>query len=210
MCEKYLNAIEGKHNEAELTESLLNLIRILKSAVFYATGNTYVRPIVLIDEIGKPLLFAAKYGFSEKMRAFYDAFLDIDHYELTLGMCTTSFAPLNMDIQYNLPYLKDIPINECWPISEYCKDIGVALEVSRRRCEGWHEIRYFDRSVTMLEAYQELQTQYVGNGSVACATNIQLTADVSFLVNEKRHWIETERKKEAKTKRLKKAKEKAE
>ena len=96
--------------------------------------------MILIDEAGKPLLYAAWYGYYQEFKDFYDRFLEIDHYEMDFGIVTTSFAPENVDVDYDLKYIHDVPVNEVNPLRRVCEQNGIILnteykpEIGRASC----------------------------------------------------------------------------
>ena len=55
---RYLDVIEGVSDEERLKSSLVNMVRFLRYGRRY--HDYYYRPLILIDEISRPLLYADK------------------------------------------------------------------------------------------------------------------------------------------------------
>ncbi len=66
----YLDVIEGICGTDELKKSLLSMVRFVRYGL--TPKGDYFRPLILIDEISRPLLYAAKYGYLKEMTEFYN------------------------------------------------------------------------------------------------------------------------------------------
>lgn len=73
--ERFIDAIEGARAEKELSSSLRELVYDITNAGHVDQDRK--RPMILIDEVSRPLLFAYRHGFDAKMTAFFNDFLDI-------------------------------------------------------------------------------------------------------------------------------------
>lgn len=206
--ECYLDVIEGSCSEKELSQSLLELVRYLRYSVHSDRYNAN-RPLILIDEVSRPLLLSAKYGYYEQMLAFMDAFLNIDHYEMTAGIITTSFAPANTDVAYDLKYISNIPVNEFEPLKSVSKANGIILSdiTGRQYCANYS--RYFEALMDLESCCEELLKEdeiSIENFNYS----ISFGMDISNEISEKRKWIEEERIREEQTRKKMLEKEKKE
>ena len=129
------------------------------------------RPMIFIDEISRPLIMSIRNGYEEELRAFYDTFLDIDHYEKTSGIYTTSFAPENTKISYGLKYIKDISVS-C--DSYYGQNTNDSTSISNTS------------SCCNANMYYSLSDSNVDY-------NIKLPIGWPEIIAEKRKWIEEKR-----------------
>ena len=123
--EKYLDIVEGSSTEEELSHSLLMMVTSLR---FYSDFYSDVaRPMIFIDDLARPLYYAAKFGYLDKLRKFLDAFLKIDYYEQTNGLIATSYAPLNTNIYLYIWGIRNVPVNEIEPLANFCRRQGMVL-----------------------------------------------------------------------------------
>ena len=205
--EKYLNIIEGKCSEEELSGSLLNLVHIIRWD--YRHDGLCKRPMIFIDEVSRPLLYAAEYGFEDKLRRFYDTFLDIDHYELTGGIYTTSYAPINTDVSFNLKYIGDKPVNAIPVLLDFGKERGLKLQEGVQRSLFWPFRGYFERKVNLKACFHEMELdRTITRGK--CNLNISIDNDTLVFISQKREWIEQSRIEEEKATQRKKEAERKE
>ena len=182
----YLDVVEGLCDETDLTRSLLHMVLYLREKHNVPSE----RPMIFINEISAPLLFAEKYGYFDKLKAFYDGFLDIDHYELTGGIITTSYAPANTDVKYNLKYIQDVPVNVIPSLASYCESAGMRLD--RIPEDSWYRFwnRHFDEQVGISDCYYRWREECGDAETGACAApSIQLTDEQKTMIKGKREWI---------------------
>ncbi|WP_036608786.1 AAA family ATPase [Oribacterium sp. P6A1] len=190
---EYLDIIEGTCNDKLLSRSLVKIVHL--SRMRRTLGGCHERPMIFIDEISKPLLYASEYGFYNDLQKFYDDFLEIDHYELTGGIYTTSFAPLNTDVKYKLKYISDRPVNDVEPLAIYCLSHSMAMNMDcQRRIHGW-DYRYFDKEITLSECFHVYKKEYKDKCARETGEEIALSPEMKALVCEKRKWIKEEEKK---------------
>ncbi len=171
-CEKYLDVIEG-HSD-RLSKSLLDLIYYLD------------RPKIFIDEVSRPLLYAAKYGYLHTMREFLGEFLRIDYYELTRGITTTSYAPLNTNVDFGFSFLENVPVNEIEPLAKLCENKGFILE-KRKYFDS-----YFQRDINLAECY-ECFVKESHDDKIVLDYDIALSPETKKYIAEKRQWIQVEK-----------------
>ena len=186
--ERYLDTIEGKLDEEKLSRSLLNLVYDIRRCA----KESYVRsrPLILIDDVSRPIFYAAKYGFYKELMSFYDRFFDIDHYELTYGIVTTSFAPANVDASYYLKYITDEPVNRFEPFFSVSTKNGV--ELSPINIEQWiqtHE--FFYERLDFEKSFNEMRIPD-GGQELKCM-EISLDTDLQGYIDQKRKWIKEQR-----------------
>ena len=150
--------------------------------------------MILIDEAGRPILYAAHYGYLEEMKKFYDRYLEIDHYEMDFGIVTTSYVPANVDVQYHLKYIEDVPVNEFAPLRRICAKNGIDLKTDYQvRCGFCRE--YFDESCDLDACYDEMVKE-TGTEEVNDHLSIVLTEKIRKDLGRKRAWIEHCKKEE--------------
>lgn len=188
---RYLDVIEGVSDEERLKSSLVNMVRFLRYGRRY--HDYYYRPLILIDEISRPLLYADKYGYLKEMTGFYDAFLDIDHYEMTAGIVTTSYAPVNTDVHFELKYISDVPANQYEPMKAIGRNNGIELVEPHRVINYWKGDRYFDKIITLEECFDELLGEKDFSEPVLSRYEVVLSTDIRSFVDAKRKWVNNER-----------------
>ena len=193
--EEYLNIIDGSCTERELAGSLRNMVHLIRTSYSHAENCT--RPMIFIDEVSRPLLYAAEYEFEDRLRSFYDTFLDIDHYELTGGIYTTSYAPANTDVHFRLKYIEDKPINTIPALLEFGKKNGLSLQDEAQKSYFWPHTRYFNRTLNLKECFHKMVCES-DDLKEDCDLNIHLDAEVHSFISQKRKWIEESRIKEEK------------
>ncbi len=181
----YLDVIEGKVDKEKLKKSLVEMVRFVGCG--QRNEHYYNRPLILIDEVTRPLLYAAKYGYLEEMRDFYDGFLDIDHYEMTSGIITTSFAPANTDVHFDLKYIKDVPVNQYEPMKSICKSNGIELVEPHVEGDYSNNHRYFDAFVTFEQCFDKLISEKSFLEPPLSQYEIELSPEMKSFVVEK--WI---------------------
>lgn len=190
----YIRIIEGKSDVSELEASLRHLIYCLRRSVKGDRNSR--RPMIFIDEISRPLLLAAGLGFIREMKLFFDEFLEIDHYELTGGIFTTSYAPLNTDVAYELKYIGNKPVNKIIPLADYCSSNGLNLDRDLMARHSWSSIRYFDKCISLEECYKEWLSTIEDPCGFSCDYSIVLDEKYSNLISGKKKWVEKQRKSE--------------
>lgn len=186
----YIKIIEGRGNQSELEYSLQNLVYCLRRSV--KGDRDSKRPMIFIDEVSRPLLFAAGYGFGKEMSSFFDKFFEIDHYELTGGIFTTSYAPLNTDVLYKIKYISDKPINAIGPLADFCTRKGFQLVTDLRRGYCWPYNRYFDTCISLEECFAGLPS---GTEDNVHSDSYEIVLDGKLLafIDRKKKWIEEQR-----------------
>ncbi len=189
--DRYLDIIEGESDEEALTQSLLNMVRFVRYGQHF--DDYYFRPLILIDEISRPLIYAAKYGYIKEMTKFYDEFLNIDHYEMTAGIITTSFAPANTDVHFGLKYIEDVPVNEYEPFRIICEKNGINLVESHREWDNFEGDRYFDKAITLDECFDELIRDNDFSEPQLSRFEIKLSPEARSFVAGKRIWVINQR-----------------
>lgn len=200
-CEKYIDVLEGSCDTETLSGSLLNMVYSLRRS---NQGNRKSnRPMIFIDEISRPLLYSAEYGFYEELQRFYDEFLEIDHYELTGGIYTTSFAPVNTDVEYSLKYISNVPINDIEPIAAHCLDSGIDLNMDFKKIIIWTGTRYFDVQISLLECYKRFSEEVEEERMRSKITAIELDVGIRYEIYKKRKWISNKKKAEEECERIK-------
>ena len=207
--ERCLDIIEGTCDQDVLACSLLEMVHIAR----HHSGPGYhsCRPIILIDEVSRPLIYAAEYGFLNEMQSFMDSFLDIDHYELDGGIITTSFAPPNVDVDLRLIHLDNVPVNDIEPLARFCEQRGIELRADYRRRMGWRTMRYFDTCIDLKDCFAELTKTSkdmptatgqaavgMGASQATCtvahrSTRIALSDETLAFVREGRDWARQQR-----------------
>lgn len=204
-CEAYLDVIEGKCDIKELGYSLHRMVNC-----FRCSNRVKDRALILIDEAGKPLLYADQYGYYQELKAFYDRFLDIDHYELDLGIVTTSYAPENVDVHYDLKYIQDIPVNEIKPLRLVCERNGInLLDTNPTKMYFFSGNRYFDRWISLRACFEV----FTENDAFIPEKNdyeILLNEGIKKEIARKRKWIEKSRIKAEERRREEEARSKRE
>jgi len=184
-CGKYLDFIEGTEDEDALTRSLQEMVRAIK----WRRGRE-PRPLILIDELGRTLLYAQQYGYLNEMRAFLDRFLEIDHYEEDIGIVTTSYAPANVEVNYHLKYIGDEPVNKFKPLAEISRRNGIELEPCLKRNDWYWDSRYLGKSINLQGCFEEMMS-----GNEVPENNqavIHLDESVQRNIQRKRRWIQEE------------------
>ena len=205
--EGYLDILDGNCCESELAGSLLKMVHLIRLSDKYTEIHT--RPMIFIDEVSKPLLYAAEYGFEDRLKSFYDTFLDIDHYELTGGIYTTSYAPTNTNVYFDLKYIEDKPINTIPALLEFGKKSGLSLQDDVQESYFWPHNRYFDRTINLKECFHEMLCES-GDFKEYCDFNTHPDAEILGFISQKRKWIEETRKKEEKELQRRKEEERIE
>ncbi|WP_185752390.1 hypothetical protein [Butyrivibrio sp. AE2032] len=181
--EFYLNVIEGISDERELARSLGDIAHFVRCG---RQSQYCFRPLILIDEVSRPLIYAAKYGFLDEMKEFYDAFLDIDHYEMASGIITTSFAPANTDVHFDLKYIQDVPVNQYEPMKSICKSNGIELVEPKREKGSLYNNRYFDDIVSLEQCLDKLIAEESFIESPLSRYEIELSPEIKSFVSSKR------------------------
>lgn len=206
--DRYLDVIEGECDDEALKKSLVDMVRYVRYGKRF--NEYYFRPMILIDEISRPLLYAARYGYLDEMEEFYDAFLEIDHYEMTAGIVTTSFAPANTDVHFGLKYITDVPVNEYEPMKIICQCNGIDLAEPHREGDYWIGYRYFDEAISLKACFEELIKDKSYKEPPLSRYEIELSREARSLVTSKRIWVINKRYEHEESEKKKKAREKLE
>ena len=202
--EQYLDVLEGRCDEKKLKKSLLELVYHIRFRYRWNNrrGISSENPLILIDEISKPLLYAANYNFLSEMQEFLDGFLEIDHYELTAGIITTSYAPINTDVFYDLKYIRNEPVNNLEPLKHYCLDRNIPLDLEFQNMHySYCGRRFFSTKISLEECFSRMKEEYetVSNSSDTMIAGektylINISKEMRSFISDKRHWIEEARK----------------
>lgn len=195
----FLDMIEGKSTRQNLQRSLLEMVYLSRRS-----GNRNDCPLILIDEAGKPLLYAAKYGYLNQLMPFYDAFLEIDHYELTFGIMTTSYAPIDTDVPYSLKYLRNKPIHLVEPCRRIAVQNGIVPGKVIESRYLFNDRRFFHREISLKECFNEMVNQEGFSSEENNSYPIVLPEEAMVLIAEKRAWIVQRKREDAVTKRKQK------
>ena len=205
--EWFLDVEEGICDVEKLRNSLVDIVRLLRYGKHYQ--QNYYRPLIIIDEISRPILYASKYGYYRELSGFYDDFLNIDHYEMTAGIITTSFAPVNTDVHYGMKYISDVPVNLVEPFNEICDMQGIELS----ECRGlmhFGNVNYFDTAICLEKCFEEMMI----NSGFAEITDynydIELSDNVENEIESKRIWIDVQKYNEEEANERKKERERRE
>ncbi len=180
--ELYLDVLEGKCDKASLAHSLLELVRTVRWTFEWQSGHE--RPLILIDEAARPLVYAEKYGYYEELKPFYDDLLDIDHYELTFGIVTTSFAPIDTGLRYHLKYLRNIPVNDIAPLRKVCSLNGIVLS-SKQKTDRYSDFGKFSD----VEEYYHGMMHDPEEESQTSTDEIVISQDIQQFIDTRRRWI---------------------
>jgi hypothetical protein len=189
--ERYLDVLEGTCDQKDLESSLKDMVYALERPM---QAFERVRPMIFIDEVSRPLLYAAGHGYLAEMQSFMDALLDIDHYELTGGIVTTSYAPANVDVHFTLPYLHDVPVNDVEPLAEHCKRVGIELETECSRSARWIQEYHFDTHISLEECFQRLEADGGARDHDSVPASIELDEKTAARIKEMRERIESQRR----------------
>ncbi len=206
--ESYINIVEGISGEDELRTSLDCMIRYLRWGNW--NDEFFLRPLVIIDEVSRPVLYGAEYGYVDEIKNFMHYYLEIDHYELTAGIITTSYSPANVDVNYDFRYIRNVPVNEIEPLNSICALNGIDLTATRkdRYCIGG--IRYFDIDVSLKACFKSMALEEGNRGPTGEDYKISFSEELSEFVREKRQWIQKAKEAEAETNRVRKERERIE
>ena len=182
---RYLDVIEGLCDEEGLSRSLERLVSDYRG---YAFDDDNERILILIDEVTRPYLFAAKFGYLKEMRNFMDRFLDIDHYEMDAGIVCTSYAPANTELAVSVKYLLDEYVNDIEPLAAHCRAKGLGLEESLRNTGdfSWHS---FDACVGPKDCFDRLAAELGGALRPSAPPKIVFDAATRAFVSDKRGWV---------------------
>lgn len=165
--------------------------------------------MILIDEAGKPLLYAAWYGYYQEFKDFYDRFLEIDHYEMDFGIVTTSFAPENVDVDYDLKYIHDVPVNEVNPLRRVCEQNGIILNTEYKPEYYSSGKRYFDRYIDLSTCFKSM-TENKDEIPEKNDYEIWLNEGIQKDIIRKRKWIATSKVEEEQRRKEEKERSKRE
>ena len=187
--EKYLDFEEGKCDEKELRHSLVDMIRLARYGKNY--DRYYYRPLITIDEISRPILYASKYGYIDELLDFYNDFLDIDHYELTAGIITTSYTPANINVPYDLKYISNKPVNKIEPLKEICKMQGIELVECPEHT--YYRSPCFGETVTFEECFERMMLESEFAEETDYDYDIDLPKEIKSAINSKRMWISVQK-----------------
>lgn len=204
--EWYLDVEEGKCGEERIRHSLLDIIRLIRYGKNF--DKDFNRPLIIIDEVSRPILYASKYGYIDKMLNFYNDYLDIDHYEMTSGIVTTSYAPANIDVPYSLMYVVNKPVNVIEPLNEICEMQGVELKECKEWCYRYDH--YFDEFIALEKCFERMMLDSEFFEVTDYDYDIDLPKDIKLAINSKRIWIDVQKHTEEEAKRRKKEREKRE
>ncbi len=186
----YLDMIEGVSDAETIKKSLLKMVRLVRYG--RKSCEHFYRPVLLIDEVSRPLLYAAKYGYLNEMTEFYDTFLEIDHDEMTAGIITTSYAPPNTGVHYGLKYINDVPVNRYEPMKAIGKLNGIKLVEPQGEGGYWDGGRYFKDMITLGECFDRLIEDKAFSETALSRYEIELSQEVCVFINTKRIWIAKE------------------
>ena len=206
--ENYLDVIEGISSDEALKYSLEDIVQKIR----YRLGRSdqYYRPLITIDEVSRPLLYASKYGYYHELKQFYDAFLDIDHYEMTAGIITTSYAPVNTDVFYDLKYTTNAPINIIEPLRTIGCRNGLMLDEPEKKEHYSRKLRYFREMVSLEECFERMMVDSSFAEAADYDYEIRLSDKIESFVNTKRIWIINSKYEEEDAEKRRKKREKME
>lgn len=207
ILEWYLDVEEGRCSEEKLRHGLLDLVKTVRYGKNW--NQYYYRPLIIIDEVSRPILYASKYGYLDGLLNFYDEYLDIDHYEMTAGIITTSYAPANTDVPYRLKYIGNKPVNEIEPLNTICKMNSIGLvERSKSSCYG--NDQYFDESVSLERCFEKMMLESDFDEVTDYNYDINLPKEINSAINRKRIWIDVQKFNMEESKKRKKERERRE
>ncbi|MCR5603803.1 MAG: hypothetical protein K6G27_08895 [Lachnospiraceae bacterium] len=189
----YLNVIEGTSDDRSLADSLRRMVHYVRR--IYRNDGTSERPMILIDEVSRPLLYGAGHGFEQKVQEFLDELLNIDHYEFTAGIITTSYAPVNVDVCYDLKFITNKPVNDVEPLRELCIRRGIKIKTDYETDCYWNHRYYFGTEIDLRSCYENMIKEYDGSSLVRKPDyDIVLVPELKQFVSDKRKWIAQEEK----------------
>ncbi len=201
--ENCLDIVEGNPGESLLKSSLFDLIRLLD----FRIGKKEDRPMIFVDDIANPVMCSVKYGFYNQVNTFFEKFLDIDHYELTGGIYTTSFAPPNVDVDYTYKYISNKAVNGVEVLFKYCNDNNIYLEPINPDIVSWRG--EFHNKISLVECCDEyfrcIDLKITEPNPEVCFDEA-----LSQIISEKRIWIKVEKERIEKAKKEFEEKEKIE
>lgn len=202
--ERFIDAVEGTCAEKELSASLRELVHVITSAGYGDPDRK--RPMILIDEVSRPLLFAHKYGFDAKMTAFFNDFLDIDHYELTGGIVTTSYVPSHSYVRFNLPHINDVSVGAIEPLARFCEARGIDLGIHAQSLAS-QDYRWRGGRDELLSCFESLEEQTGIPFDAELTTNWGPDTQTVALIQERRNQIAMQRERLAMRERERRARE---
>ncbi len=205
--EWFLDVEEGICDVEKLRNSLADIVKLLRYGKNYQ--QNYYRPIIIIDEISRPLLYASKYGYYRELTAFYNVFLNIDHYEMTAGIITASYAPVNTDVHYGMKFISDVPVNLVEPLNEICGIQGVELDECRQPMH-FGNANYFDKTISLEECFEEMMIDSGFAEITDYNYDIELPDNAKKEINSKRIWIDVQKYYEEEANERKKERERRE
>ena len=205
--EWYLSVEESTCDEEVLRHSLVNVVRLVRYGKNY--HDYYYRSLILIDEISRPILYASKYGYYNELMEFYNAFLDIDHYEMTAGIITTSYSPVNTKVFYGLKYIKDVLVNEIEPLKKICTMQGVELVESQESFRSG-DTSFLEEPITLENCFEKMMIESDFDEVTDYDYGIELIESIKKAIASERIWIDVRKYEEKQAEKKKKEKEKRE
>ncbi len=205
--EWYLDIEEGKCDEKQLRHSLMDIVKLVRYGKNYP--QYFYRPIIIIDEVSRPILYASIYKYADALADFYDDFFNIDHYEMTAGIITTSYAPVNTDVDYHLKYICNVPVNLMTPFREICAIQDIKLDECQETLH-FGNTKYFNNAVSFSECFEKMMTDSDEAEITDFDYDIDLPDDVKYGINRKRIWISVQKNIEREARLKQKEKERRE